>query len=1358
MLDWFTNSADPLAFPGAEAAASSGLHPAHVNHFLENLRNALIETDTLSVAQVERFISSVSPLAPHGILIVPLESSAVPLDTRCAFIEEIFDTTGQRIGTALLSGAHLSTHSAADESTHTLLLLGLSRPIARVVARHLKHRLQGEFGALCGVPAMMQRWHAFGSTLNVEHVRRDGPENAFILPNALATRPPDAPMVAPTFIFRDPDDGIHREITLQIVSPDRSRWLPLSYLRENWLTTHDTNASAVLVYLSHLSRKGRYAYNWNENVFQPGEFSLQLSETPPYVAVRNRSHTIRWTCGQSGCSVFMDDASGDSVSAYLDPLSVTWHASTQHGPSRLTHDEEPQLPPWRVESSRDYRYIEVKQPFPDSGPLFAVHHANDLAEAPPLHYVAEVAGALFPTRFSRQTDGTFHCEIYNLQDPTTAGLPVTWDGNGWQLEQTAATPPTPCETPPHGDLSHNQTVATHAPPHPEDHHRQPDEGTPIRVPPFQVVDTFCQKLNTTFPSLYRLANTTLHEAVLNDHHVDLDPDRTWFMRFDLAQSDSLTITGWAHVGPPVEARPLTECLLTNFPASAQEHPWILDQLSGVYRTNASATHHFDSRNEVRLRPSQLMQTVWQIDFYHLAKTTLEHAWQRPDLQDMNNGVALSVDLSNARLEAADRDGILASVDYLNTTTPATPSIVTINRYSATDLLVFDTGDRVILYMPRHANPNKRFAVFESVHALQQGIASMCADPDQRVQIARHFSQLDRQDHATYDGVDRWLETLSGPGGASYQARIGYATELLHGQPVFHALAERQRQRALSDLDTLIQSDAEVRKAIWVRYIDAINVVLPNPFTPFASLGMHIDQALNGDTYEERMAGVRAIVSDSGNLALMAVLESLTVAERTGFALDGAAFHENVREQLATLSQASAIEWDGQRWAVEHDTSSHVSTKLKASIAPDMYAREVHESTLVFPDIMGLRQAANGQSYLKINGRFVEIRQLAGAPNRYYINSHPKFVLRFQDGQFRPETSAERLAVIRDVGLGGRQGKLKIPLAPTFVPTDLTDIPMTPYLTTISFPPHLLRVLDGKSRLGRAEKQLRIEVRERADKMDIAAKDFFGRLAPVSHNLAPPLETGLSDMQTFEALFRRNTGIVIGEYHTQPESKLLLVDNMSELKRQGVQTLYLEGLVEDLHEADLAAYFSSPDASMPAALQVWSDQIARGNRIDPTGPGTYRALLEAARANEIQVKALDCTATVVDDELSESTEFLTADAIDGTQRLRKMNYFGSAVIRQHQSATGNEKWIALVGAGHINTLEGVPTVSDLTDAVGVWIKVKPRYRHAEIQPGHTLKRNNRGFDYVWKRPPTGLRPHRHGAGHKHSQHRLLKTRA
>jgi len=234
--------------------------------------------------------------------------------------------------------------------------------------------------------------------------------------------------------------------------------------------------------------------------------------------------------------------------------------------------------------------------------------------------------------------------------------------------------------------------------------------------------------------------------------------------------------------------------------------------------------------------------------------------------------------------------------------------------------------------------------------------------------------------------------------------------------------------------------------------------------------------------------------------------------------------------------------------------------------------------------------------------------------------------------------------------------------------------------------------------------------------------------------------------------------VIGEFHNQPESKQLLVENMSELKRQGVQTLYLEGLVADLHDADVAAYFASPTAPMPTSLQTWSDGIARGNGIDPAGRGTYRALLEAARANEIQVKPLDCTATVIEEELTRSIDSLTADDINGTRRLRKMNFFASAMIRQHQSATGNEKWVALVGAGHINTLQGVPTVSDLTDAVGVWIKVKRRYRHADIQPGHTLRRKNRGFDYVWKRPPTGSRRRRHEAGHERSQRRLFNAPA
>ncbi|WP_253376618.1 putative adhesin [unidentified bacterial endosymbiont] len=93
-----------------------------------------------------------------------------------------------------------------------------------------------------------------------------------------------------------------------------------------------------------------------------------------------------------------------------------------------------------------------------------------------------------------------------------------------------------------------------------------------------------------------------------------------------------------------------------------------------------------------------------------------------------------------------------------------------------------------------------------------------------------------------------------------------------------------------------------------------------------------------------------------------------------------------------------IEWDGNRWLFERQTSVHVSEALRNQITPAMYSKHMDMTTLSAPDHMGLRIDPRGTKYLKINGQFVKLEKREGS---FFIkeNNDKKLLIDFKNNEF-----------------------------------------------------------------------------------------------------------------------------------------------------------------------------------------------------------------------------------------------------------------------------------------------------------------------------------------------------------------------
>lgn len=67
-----------------------------------------------------------------------------------------------------------------------------------------------------------------------------------------------------------------------------------------------------------------------------------------------------------------------------------------------------------------------------------------------------------------------------------------------------------------------------------------------------------------------------------------------------------------------------------------------------------------------------------------------------------------------------------------------------------------------------------------------------------------------------------------------------------------------------------------------------------------------------------------------------------------------------------------VEWDGNRWVFEKQTSAHLSDKVGSFLQNDNYVQTLGINDLSAPDHRGLRWSADGKSYIKINDKYYQV--------------------------------------------------------------------------------------------------------------------------------------------------------------------------------------------------------------------------------------------------------------------------------------------------------------------------------------------------------------------------------------------------
>ncbi|MBF6032439.1 membrane-targeted effector domain-containing toxin [Pseudomonas sp. P155] len=211
------------------------------------------------------------------------------------------------------------------------------------------------------------------------------------------------------------------------------------------------------------------------------------------------------------------------------------------------------------------------------------------------------------------------------------------------------------------------------------------------------------------------------------------------------------------------------------------------------------------------------------------------------------------------------------------------------------------------------------------------------------------------------------------------------------------------------------------------------------------------------------------------------------------------------------------------------------------------------------------------------------------------------------------------------------------------------------------------------------------------RLEKKARDAFTQYTPPE---AATLPTLTSDT-TFEAFLQRladgRLNLLIGEAHSHVSSKALLKKYMKALKQAGYDTLYVEHLFTDLHQADLDTFFRTQ--RMPDRLKNYLLVQDRGQMPTYNGNDTYTEVLQAAAKYKVRIRALDCTASyhlkgVFNEDISRNEMF---------------SYFATQVIEADQLAHGPHKWVAFIGNAHTNYNLGVPGLADTLSAVSLHVR-------------------------------------------------------
>ncbi|WP_415773385.1 membrane-targeted effector domain-containing toxin [Pseudomonas sp. LB3P38] len=853
-------------------------------------------------------------------------------------------------------------------------------------------------------------------------------------------------------------------------------------------------------------------------------------------------------------------------------------------------------------------------------------------------------------------------------------------------------------------------------------------------------------LVTDCPDMYAMAYQVAKDILIQHNITDIEPDKVYWHRFNAAQSSSKTFTGWEHMfEKPKESMTFPQLVMQRFSVHDQDNADLLDAESGFYRVGADAGN-YDETNEIRLHARDALKAFWDINFSDRYKTAIATFWEKhsADFRALAKCTFIAKaidDYEKGHLTREHFTTVLRAV-VGNVSRPLTRQMLMdeaptgsglsirkfyIDRFVSTDILsITDDSDLNILYVP---GESRGFHCFNKVEELHKWLVNEVKDAEGRERMLMHFKQEERdilQERPTSLGhklanftgigliIHNFEETpidnvglthaydvLPGDYEVADHHLLHYRGEKIAGDAFTH-LSQSTRDRMLSDANFLLHSNGEIRKKLWIGYLNAFN----HTFGPMAALawpaalvvvgagianvGLHIDQAINDHTPAERKAAVTG-----------AILGSVEVLFNLPF-VRGASELVEALEVEEVLTPEEALSADVETGTAPLPAIEAIAPgPTDVDILTPFETNEILDGDAPVSDegmFRGIYQPGTGGNYIAIDDSFFRVRyrnelkcwEIIDPVNPYSF--YRNIPVRLNElGEWVPLTRP---------GLAGG-GKFSDLFARAEPPLPDFDAPATAYDVPQDIKPALKQAAkgmaskgslkDGFVNLNNPDNELEAFKRLRRTLHDDAVT-FYSQPPLQPRPTIPSFIANAKIKDIIKTLFKRSQSLVIGESHSSVGSKQFLVENMSVLRKQKVKTLYMEHLLTDFHQADLDVF--NRTGVMSEDLESYLKDLDAGFSTDPSEQFTFEQVVRTAQKNNIRVQAIDCLASYRSTGIQGAT-------INFRQKM--MNFFARQVISADQTARGTHRWVALVGNSHANTYGDVAGISELEGSIGLRIE-------------------------------------------------------
>lgn len=818
------------------------------------------------------------------------------------------------------------------------------------------------------------------------------------------------------------------------------------------------------------------------------------------------------------------------------------------------------------------------------------------------------------------------------------------------------------------------------------------------------------------------------QQILDQHGLTtLDPDKVYLNCFDRASNSPRTFSGWQHHEQPFQSMTLPQLVMHRFDAQNADNADLLSYRTGFY-SDGQDKDLYNEHNEVALDPRQVLEYFWEIDFSQQFKASMEQFWQQH--HDDFRTLAKSMFLSKVLEARIDHPGsALASTATVAAQALAgahdwPPSLEQLREevapgtgvrlctfdiagHVATDILRMELENGVqMLYIPGETDA---LQLFENKAALYLWVLNHNNHADNRARFVGHFALPDRGERDSAIGLNHMIDLLyEGWGRGDYSA-INLHDHTI-SEDAFSWLRDKARQRMHDDAHFVLRSNEDLRKQLWIGYLKAFGKV----FGPMAAVdwpvalavvgaglaetGLNVDKAINGRTTAERQQGVSAAIIAGINVLFNAtLLHSAGVAEvepELGEAAEIGS-HENAPEHVETAeADAEDVSVGAElinTWVPEPLRPPDPANPLQAFETNVILAGEPGSGTLA-----GI-YTQDQKFYVEIAYQAYQVRYVGELKTWVIVDPENEFSWATSQ-TIRLDDQGEWQLVDR-MGLdgGGPLKALKIwgrkPQA-----EQLPSLAANPYEIPESARTSLRGASDDalSGRVSNITKPDAVEAeqlfRERRDLLAADAAEALACAQLPARPSIPELAPNASSKELFRSVYANSDGLVIGESHSGIGSKRLLIDNMRELHKLKVKTLYMEHYQTDFEQPDLDTF--NRTGKLSEALDAYISNQDRGHFTDPTGRYNFRQVLIKAQQNGLRIQSIDCMA---------SYRQAWSEGAPPLARTQMMNYYAGQIIDADQALHGAGKWVALVGNTHANTFEGVPGISELQGAIGLRVE-------------------------------------------------------